>query len=58
MLYAVLCVSPGAGNFGSVMKGVCHLGGKEIPVAVKTLKNADLEPGIQVWGLWWQVCVD
>ena len=43
-----MCFFSGAGNFGSVMKGVCRLGGKEIPVAVKTLKNADLEPGVQV----------
>lgn len=37
----------GAGNFGSVMKGICHLGAKDIPVAVKTLKKTDLEPGTQ-----------
>ena len=47
-MYITLCVSSGAGNFGSVMKGVCRVGDKDIPVAVKTLKNADLEPGIQV----------
>lgn len=37
----------GHGNFGSVMKGVCRLRGKSIPVAVKTLKNADLDPSVE-----------
>lgn len=38
----------GAGNFGSVMKGVCKVNKQDIPVAVKTLKAVDLQPGIQV----------
>ncbi|KAK7099739.1 tyrosine-protein kinase SYK-like [Littorina saxatilis] len=37
----------GAGNFGSVMQGVCKVDGRAIPVAVKTLKKADLDPGVQ-----------
>ncbi|KAK7099740.1 tyrosine-protein kinase SYK-like [Littorina saxatilis] len=37
----------GAGNFGSVMKGVCKVNKQDIPVAVKTLKAVDLQPGIQ-----------
>lgn len=37
----------GAGNFGSVMKGTCSLEDREIPVAIKVLKNADLAPGVQ-----------
>ena len=32
----------GAGNFGSVMKGVYQRGGQSIPVAVKTLKQDEL----------------
>ncbi|XP_052774954.1 tyrosine-protein kinase SYK-like isoform X2 [Mya arenaria] len=35
----------GAGQFGSVCKGICRLKtGKPIPVAVKTLKEADCHP--------------
>ncbi|XP_046339627.1 tyrosine-protein kinase SYK-like [Haliotis rufescens] len=34
----------GSGQFGSVVKGVCLLGKKEIPVAIKTLKNEDYKP--------------
>ncbi|KAL8577790.1 hypothetical protein ACOMHN_001659 [Nucella lapillus] len=37
----------GAGNFGSVMKGTCSLEDREIPVAIKVLKNAELDPGVQ-----------
>ena len=38
----------GDGNFGSVVKGVCFINKQEIPVAVKTLKNAATQPGVQV----------
>ncbi|XP_076462495.1 tyrosine-protein kinase SYK-like [Babylonia areolata] len=37
----------GAGNFGSVMKGTCVLEDRQIPVAIKVLKNADLDPNVQ-----------
>nr|KAG5713979.1 hypothetical protein BaRGS_020307 [Batillaria attramentaria] len=37
----------GHGNFGSVMKGICKLKGKDVPVAVKTLKNADLDSTVE-----------
>ena len=35
----------GQGNFGDVMKGVFMRKGKEIPVAVKTLKHDDIAAG-------------
>ncbi|XP_025111038.1 tyrosine-protein kinase SYK-like isoform X2 [Pomacea canaliculata] len=37
----------GQGNFGSVMKGTCTLGSQVLPVAVKTLKTAELAPGVE-----------
>lgn len=37
----------GVGNFGSVMKGICKMRGKDVPVAVKTLKNAELDPTVE-----------
>ena len=32
----------GAGNFGSVMRGIYKRGGQRIPVAIKTLKQDDV----------------
>ena len=42
-------MAPGSGQFGEVWKGVCRLRGKEIPVAVKTLKsdNEQAQVGLQ-----------
>ncbi|XP_041360389.1 tyrosine-protein kinase SYK-like [Gigantopelta aegis] len=35
----------GGGQFGDVVKGVCKLGVRNIPVAIKTLKNEQMVPG-------------
>ncbi|ESO94607.1 hypothetical protein LOTGIDRAFT_118204 [Lottia gigantea] len=40
-------MSLGSGQFGFVYKGLCRLGGKEIPVAIKKLKNEELVPGVE-----------
>ena len=37
----------GHGNFGSVMMGIYTMGGRPVPVAVKTLKTEDI-PNQQV----------
>ncbi|XP_055956360.1 tyrosine-protein kinase SYK-like [Patella vulgata] len=37
----------GSGQFGSVVKGICRMDKKKIPVAIKTLKNEELVPGVE-----------
>ena len=46
LLFNYMCVMSicltGAGNFGSVMRGIYKRGGQRIPVAIKTLKQDDV----------------
>ncbi|KAK6179472.1 hypothetical protein SNE40_011824 [Patella caerulea] len=37
----------GSGQFGSVVKGLCRMDSIDIPVAIKTLKNEELVPGVE-----------
>lgn len=41
-MYFQIFIYQGAGNFGSVMRGVFRRNGQSIPVAIKTLKQDDI----------------